>query len=113
MTVVQDEETANERELRKENERWKDYANALLIAMPVLLVGLTLSKQGAGYSIASAIACFVGIVLVTLWYGRDSNLSRFTPGGKYPTFLYYASVCFGLQVASLAFALIIALIERT
>ena len=104
MTAGQDEETPNARELRQENERWKDYANALLIAMPVLLVGLTLSKQETGYSIASAFACFVGIVLVTLWYGRDSNLYRFTPGGKYPTFLYYAGVSLGLQVAFLAFA---------
>jgi len=102
--VGQDEETPKEKELRKENERWKDYANALLIAMPILLAGVTLSNQRGGYSLASAITCFAGIVLVTLWYGRDSNFSRFTPGGKYPTYLYYASACFGLQIGSLALA---------
>jgi hypothetical protein len=104
MSADRNEETPHEKALRKENERWKEYASALLIAMPVLLGGLALSDQKSGYSIASGFACLVGIVLVVLWYGRDNNYSKGTPGRRYPTLLFYASCCFGFQAACLAVA---------
>jgi hypothetical protein len=82
-----------------------------MIAMPLLIAGITLSNQKTIYSAITGITGFVGIVLVTLWYGRDTNISKFTPKKKYPTFLYYASLAFGLQVAGLATALFLGFIN--
>jgi hypothetical protein len=110
MAIEPSEETPEEKalreesEFRKENERWKDYASALLIAMPVLLAALAISGLKTCYSIISAFAAVAGIVLVVLWYARDTNYHQCTPSGKYPTFLYYASWCFGIQVVFLCFA---------
>jgi len=101
-----EEETAEEKALRKENDRWKDYGGALLIAIPILLGGLALSQQKTLQSTVSAVAGFVAIVLVLLWYGRDKNSAVLTPGNRYPTFLFYASFSFGVQIAFLAFAII-------
>lgn len=107
MAKETNEETPEEKELRKENERWKDYASALLIAVPILLAGLAISGQKTWASIISGIAGTVAIVLVVLWYARDSNFRQFTPRDKYPTTLYYASWFFGIQVAFLFFSLLI------
>lgn len=96
-----DNETPEEK-LKKENERWKDYAGALLIAIPVLLAGLALSGMKTGNSIASGFAGLAGILLVIFWYGRDRNISILTPLKKYPTFLFWASCCLGVQTACLA-----------
>jgi hypothetical protein len=104
MTSGHDDETPEEKQLKKENERWKDYANALLIAIPVLLAGLALSGMKTGNSIASGFAGLAGIVLVIFWYGRDKTITLLTPLNRYPTFLFYASCCFGVQVGCLAFA---------
>jgi hypothetical protein len=94
-------------ELEKENKRWKDYANALLIAMPILLAALAITGLKTSYSITSAIAAVVGIVLVVLWYARDTNDHRGTPYNKYPWTLYYASYAFGIQAVFLCFAFLI------
>lgn len=101
-----DEETVAEKELRKENERWKDYAGALLIAIPVLLAGLAITDRKTAGSIISAIAGIVAMVLVVFWYGRDSNSCRFTRGNKYPTFLYYGSIFFGIQMTFLGLTIL-------
>lgn len=100
------EETPQEKELSKENKRWKDYAGALLIAIPVLLAALVISQQRTIDSIVSAIAGIAGIILVVLWYGRDSNIRRFTPSRKYPTMLYYASICIGAQCTFLGLTIL-------
>jgi hypothetical protein len=78
-----DEETPEEKERRKENERWKDYANALLIAIPILLAGLAISGEKTWISIVSGWFGIAGLMLVIFWYGRDTNLRRFTPHNKY------------------------------
>jgi hypothetical protein len=95
------DETQEEWELRKENERWKDYASVLLIAIPLLLGGLALSGQRTYCSIASGVLGLAGIIFVVLWYGRDKNRYQFIRGIKYPKWLVYASSCFGLQAGFL------------
>lgn len=103
---MREEDTAVEKELKKENERWKDYANALLIAIPVLLAGLALSDPKKEYAILSAVFGILAIGLVVIWYGRDSNVNRWTPGGRYPSFLFYATCFFGVQMTFLTFAIV-------
>jgi hypothetical protein len=95
------DETQEERELKKESERWKDYASVLLIAIPLLLGGLALSDQRTYCSFASGVLGFLGIIFVVLWYGRDKNYYTFIRGRKYPAFLVWASSCFGLQAGFL------------
>ena len=101
-----DEETNVEKELKKENERWKDYANALLIAVPVILAGLALSDPKELYAILSAVSSILTIAFVVMWYGRDKTERRWTPAGRYPTFLFYASCFFGVQITFLTFAMV-------
>jgi len=99
-------ETPIEKELNKENRRWKDYASSLLIAIPVLLAGLALSDPKILYAVLSAVAGVLGILCVVAWFGRDKNMTGWTPGGRYPTFLFYASCCFGVQTTFLTFAIV-------
>jgi len=101
------DETQEERELKKENERWKDYANALLIAMPVLLAALAISGIKTCFSLICGIAGVAGIILVILWYGRDKSYYLFIRGRKYPTFLFWASCSIGIQAVFLCFAFLI------
>jgi len=98
------DETQEEWQLKKENERWKDYASALLIAIPILLAALTISGLNTCYSLISGIAAIAGIVLVVFWYGRDRNYYWFRHRRKYPKFLAWASLCFGVQAVFLCFA---------
>jgi hypothetical protein len=110
MVTEQDTEKAAEaerkKELGEENKQWKDYANALLIAMPVLIAALSFKQSTNGVAIVSALAGVVGIILTALWYGRDRNCYQWVPKNKYkyPSFLWYASCCLGLQAATLFFA---------
>jgi hypothetical protein len=59
------------------------------------------------YSILSAIAGILGMGLVVVWYGRDNNSSKGTPGRRYPTSLFYATMGFAIQLVLLVFLLII------
>ena len=102
------EKTAQEEaELKKENERWKDYASALLIAMPILLGALAIGGLKTTYSIISAVTGTVGIMSVVLWHGRDTNQSLRIHGREYPRFLFSASSLFAMQAAFLCFSFLI------
>ena len=87
MVTEQDTEKAAEaerkKELGEENKQWKDYANALLIAMPVLIAALSFKQSTNGVAIVSALAGVVGIILTALWYGRDRNCYQWVPKNKY------------------------------
>jgi len=98
-----EEKTAREEaELKKENERWKDYAGALLIAMPILLGALAISGLRTAYSIISAVTGIFGIISVVLWHGRDNNQP--VHGREYPIYLFSASCLFAIQAVFLCFS---------
>jgi hypothetical protein len=90
-------------EIKAENERWKDYSSSLLIAIPVLLAGITIADPKTVSSILSAIAGLAGLVLVVMWHGRDKN---WIVWDKYPGYLLWASSCFGAQAFFLAVEII-------
>ncbi len=91
-------ETPEEREIRKENDYWKDYANTLMIATPILMGVLELTGRQRWVSASSGLAGIAGLVFIVFWYGRTRNSSRYTLRSKYPTALYWATLCFGLQI---------------
>ena len=113
MAKQADKETPEEKavrqevELKRENERWKDYAGALLIAMPILLGALAISGLKATYSIVSAVSGVAAIISVVLWYGRDKNQSLYVNGREYPIFLFSASCLFAIQAVFLCFSFLI------
>jgi hypothetical protein len=92
------------RDFVEENKRWKDYAGALLIAMPVLLASLAIADRKTVYSIISGFAGLVGIIFSVLWYARNGR--SFMIRKRYPIFLFGASCFFGIQAAMLAFAIL-------
>lgn len=96
-----------EAELKKENERWRDYAGALMIAMPILLGALAISGLKTTYSIISAVTGVLGIISVVLWYGRDKTECVSINNREYPLFLFSASCLFAIQAAFLCFAFLI------
>lgn len=110
MATQPNKETPEERavreeaELKKENERWKDYASALLIAMPILLGALAISGLKTTYSIISAVTGVLGIISIVLWYGRDKNQTLLVSGREYPIFLFSTSCLFAIQATFLCFA---------
>jgi len=110
MAIQPNKETPEEKavreeaELKKENERWKDYAGALLIAMPILLGALAISGSKTTYSIISAVTGIIGIISVVLWHGRDNNQPVHVYDREYPIFLFSASCLFAIQTIFLCFS---------
>ena len=85
----------------KEYIRWKDYANALMLALTVLFAGPAIGGHEDGFSIASVVLGVFGIVSVAAWHAREWN-PQFR--GK-PAFLWVASATLGLQAGFLVCAL--------
>lgn len=113
MATKQNKETLEEKavreeaELKKENERWKDYASVLLIAMPILLGALAVSGLKTTYSIVSAVMGILGIISVVLWYGRDRTQNVVVNNREYPVFLFLGSCLFAIQAVFLCFSFLV------
>jgi len=88
-------------QLEEEHQRWKDYANVLLIALTVLFAGPVISERNI-FSIISVIAGVIGIIAVVLWHAREYKIQIYNK----PAFLVIASCAIGIQAAFLAFNLI-------
>jgi NADPH:quinone reductase-like Zn-dependent oxidoreductase len=92
---------------KQEYERWKDYANALLVASTVLFAGTAIAfpKAAEFAPILSSIFGLLAIVLTVFWYALEWNMK--TKKGK-PVLLLGASCGFGLQIGVLIVALFMA-----
>ena len=95
---------ANKSNELKEYKRWKDYANALLLAFSILSAGITIGGHKGGWWAASGICGLAGIICVVVWYSRDppvqwGNWPAFLRGR--PKFLVFASMLIAAQACSL------------
>jgi len=88
---------ANKGNESKEYERWKDYANALLLAFSILFAGAAIGVHKEPWSYLSGVSGIVGIICVLAFYARDPPWQWCNR----PGFLVVASICLGAQAAYL------------
>ena len=85
----------------EEYQRWRDYANVLLIGLTVLFAGPVI--RGANvFSILSIIAGVIGILAVVCWYAMEYRWQF----KQKPVFLLIASSAISLQAVFLIFHLV-------
>lgn len=91
--------------LEREYQRWKDYAGVLLVAMTIILgfVSTMLGNNSNALLRLTGLFGLIGIVFIILWHTRE-QVWHFPP--KKPALLFFASMCFGLQVGFLALAIL-------
>lgn len=90
---------------KQEYNRWRGYANALLIGLTVIFAGSAIaSPDRLKYVfIASTIFGLIGIAFTICWFTLESSWR--TKSGK-PMWLIMASLAFGCQVGTLIAALL-------
>jgi hypothetical protein len=86
---------------KEELKRWKDYAGAILIAMPIILAVTALAKPSTGFSLYFIISIVAGLISIgstVMWYAGESTWKI---GRDKPGLLLIASWGFGLQLGIL------------
>jgi hypothetical protein len=87
-------------------ERWKDYANALLVTFSILFAGVAIGARSQPWSFLSGLCGIVGIVCVALWHSNDppwyfGDRCWLKFIRKRPVLLVIATACLALQSCSL------------
>lgn len=94
--------TMTEEELKK----WKPFANALLITMPIMFTGTALFSDKSKWFYPSGFCALIGIILVVLWYSFENTTAIIRNNKKLPSFLWFADIFFGLQFIFLLFMML-------
>jgi hypothetical protein len=103
-TAVKTAEQATPQTTPKEEiTRWKSFANALLITMPLLFTGMAIFNDKTTYFFLSGSFALIGTLAVVLWHSWESNWHF--GKGRLPALLVIADYCFALQVIFLVFQL--------
>jgi|GEM_PF-3471164 hypothetical protein len=99
----------------KESDRWGSYANALLIAIPIILGVTTIAKPDNMFSftIISIIAGLIAVLCTVLWFARETDWNIPMPDGKKSGLLFIASLGFGAQLSFLIGAFLLEYIRST
>jgi len=82
---------------KAEYKRWKDYANALMLAFSILFAGVAIGEHKWPWSLLSGVSGICGIICVLGFVANDPPWHW----GKRPAFLVLASICLGAQAGFL------------